>query len=135
VVVAEEGGEGTGGKRTEMGRKAIVPYALYRAHGFFSPHFAEQTGAVTEDLSLFWQALQMMWDMDRSSSRGFSACRGLHVFSHESKLGEAPAQALFERVAIVRRDGVESPRSFTDYSVSVDESGLPKGVTLTRLVG
>lgn len=127
--------EGAGGKETEMGRKAIVPYGLYRAHGFFNPHFAAQSGADQEDLSLFWQALQMMWDADRSSARGMMACRGLYVFSHESSLGNAPAASLFDRVAISRREGVETPRAFTDYQVTVSEDQLPGGVELTRLVG
>jgi CRISPR-associated protein Csd2 len=118
-----------------MGRKALVPYGLYRTHGFFNPHFAAQTGAAEEDLELFWQALQQMWDLDRSSSRGLMACRGLYIFSHESNLGNAPAQALFERVRVSRRDGVDAPRSFGDYRVEVDEANLPAGVTLATLVG
>ena len=133
VVVNEESGEGTGGKRTEMGRKAVVPYALYRAHGFFNPHFAQQTGVDEEDLELFWEALRRMWDHDRSSSRGLMACRGLYVFSHESGLGKAPAHQLFERVRVTRRAHVAAPRSFGDYAVEVDETGLPEGVVLTRL--
>jgi CRISPR-associated protein Csd2 len=134
VVVAEEGGEATG-KQTEMGRKALVPYGLYRAHGFFNPHFAKQTGVTEEDLSLFWQALQQMWDLDRSASRGMLACRGLYIFSHESSLGDAPAHELFERVQIERNGDVIAPRSFRDYFVTVDAADLPAGVTLTRLAG
>jgi CRISPR-associated protein Csd2 len=135
VVVAEGEGVGTAGKQTEMGRKAVVPYGLYRTHGFFNPHFAERTGVTEEDLELFWQALRQMWDLDRSSSRGMMACRGLYVFSHESSLGNAPAQALFERVGVSRCEGVEAPRCFADYRVEIDEADLPSGVTLTRLVG
>ncbi len=134
VAVAEEGGEGTGGKRTEMGRKALVPYGLYLSRGFFNPHFASQSGATPEDLELFWQALQQMWDLDRSSARGMLACQGLYVFSHESPLGNAPAQSLFERVHVARKPGVDAPRSIADYSVGVVEEGLPDGVALTRLV-
>lgn len=133
VVVAEEGGEGTGGKLTEMGRKALVPYGLYRAHGFFNPHFAAQTGLDAEDLDLFWQALQNMWDADRSSARGMMACRGLLVFTHESRLGNAPAHRLFERVT--QHTSATAPRTFADYTVAVDDAALPNGVTLTRLVG
>ncbi len=118
-----------------MARKALVPYGLYRAHGFFNPHFAAQTGVTAEDLDLFWQALQMMWDLDRSASRGMMACRGLYVFSHESNLGNAPAHRLFERIEIQLREGVEAPRAFTDYTVAIDEQGLPLGITLTRLDG
>ena len=118
-----------------MGRKALVPYGLYRTQGFFNPHFAARTGATGEDLELFWQTLQQMWDLDRSSSRGLMACRGLYVFSHESSLGNAPAQTLFERVRASRREKVDAPRSFGDYCVEVDEGDLPAGVALTRLVG
>jgi len=134
IVIAEDTGMGTSGKQTEMGRKALVPYGLYLAHGFFNPHFAAQTGADDEDLSLFWAALQQMWDLDRSSARGLMACVGLYVFSHESKLGNAPAHQLFQGIRVSRRDGVEAPRRFDDYSVEVGDA-LPPGVTLTRLVG
>lgn len=134
VVVAEGSGEGSGGKQTEMGRKSLVPYGLYRAYGFFNPHFAARTGATSEDLALFWQALQMMWDLDRSASRGMLACRGLYIFTHESPLGNAPAHTLFERVAAKLNDGVIAPRRFGDYTVAVGED-MPQGVTLTRLVG
>ncbi len=136
VVVAEEGGDGsTTGKQTEIGRKAIVPYGLYRAHGFFNPHFAERTGASSEDLELFWQALENMWDFDRSASRGLTACRGIYVFSHESKLGNAAAHKLFERVQVSRRPSEMAARRFEDYEVRLDDSNLPQGVALTRLVG
>jgi len=131
VVEGEE--RATGGKVTEMGRKALLPYGLYRTHGFFSPQFAASTGADAGDLELFWNALREMWDLDRSASRGMMACRGLYIFSHESKLGNAPAHKLFERVQVGKRDGVDSPRSFSDYEVSVNETDLPEGVTLTKL--
>jgi CRISPR-associated protein Csd2 len=134
VVVAEDGGETTG-KQTEMGRKALVPYGLYRAHGFFNPHFANQTGTTEEDLALFWQALQQMWDLDRSAARGMLACRGLYVFSHESSLGNAPAHTLFDRVQIERHGDVVAPRSFHNYAVTVTSENLPDKVTLTTLVG
>ncbi len=118
-----------------MGRKPTVPYGLYRAHGFFNPHFAAKTGVGSDDLALFWQALQMMWDLDRSSSRGLMACRGLYVFSHASKLGDAPAHTLFERVGVERRGNGHAPRGFGDYEVRIADSDLPVGVELTRLVG
>lgn len=119
----------------QIGRKSLVPYGLYRAHGFFSPHLAKQTGADTVDLDLFWQALQGMWDLDHSASRGLMSCRGLYVFSHESHLGNAPAHTLFERVAIDRKAEVVAPRSFGDYTVTINNADLPNGVTLTALVG
>jgi CRISPR-associated protein Csd2 len=118
-----------------MGRKTLVPYGLYRAHGFFNPHFARQTGVSAEDLELFWRALQMMWDTDRSASRGMMSCRGLYVFTHESSLGNAPTHTLFERISVARREGVVAPRSFGDYAVSVSGAALPEGITLTTLVG
>ena len=135
VEISDEDGTGQGGKQTEMGRKALVPYGLYKAYGFFNPHFAEQTGIDEEDIDLFWNALVNMWDLDRSSARGLMACRGLYVFSHESKLGNAPAHSLFERVSISSVDGVTAPRSFRDYDVQLDDSEMPEGVGLTTLVG
>jgi len=135
-VSVTETGEAEGlGKRTEMGRKAVLPYGLYLGRGFFSPKFAKDTGATSEDLALFWEALQRMWDLDRSSSRGFMSLRGLYVFTHENPLGNAPSHELFERVRVVRKDGVEAARSFDDHVVTVDDQNLPAGVTLTRVVG
>lgn len=129
--------------RGTMGRKAFVPYGLYRAHGFFVPPFAARTGADEEDLALFWEALQRMWDLDRSASRGELALRGLHIFSHASALGNAPAHKLFDRVVttpVVPTDGgvdVRPPRSFADYTghITVNGDNLPEGVTLTTLEG
>ncbi len=133
VEVADDTGEGKSGKQTEMGRKSIVPYGLYRAHGFFNPHFAERTGMTSDDLELFWMAIQNMWDIDRSSSRGLMACQGLYVFSHDSDLGNAPAHRLFERVRC--HTEATAPRTFKDYNVEVDGDDLPQGITLTPLVG
>ena len=135
VVEGDDGADATGGKRTEMGRKAMVPYGLYKAYGFFNAHFAQQTGVTTDDLEVFWQALQMMWDHDRSAARGLMSCQGLYVFTHESSLGNHPAQRLFERIEVERRPEVEAPRKFGDYTVTVRDADLPAGVTLTRLVG
>jgi CRISPR-associated protein Csd2 len=122
-------------KEREMGRKTLLPYGLYKGQGFFTPHFAKDTGVSSEDLSVFWQALQQMWDLDRSASRGLMACRGLYIFTHKDSIGNAPAHALFERIQVRRKDSVEAPRKFDDYSVTVDEKDLPKDVTLTKLVG
>jgi CRISPR-associated protein Csd2 len=118
-----------------MGRKALLPYGLYRSHGFFTPHFAEDTGVTTEDLELFWTALQNMWEIDHSSARGMMACRGLHVFSHEKALGCAPSHELFSRISVQRKPEKEAPRSFNEYRVTINEERLPEGVSLTRLVG
>ncbi len=132
--VNREDADGQATNYGTMGRKSTVPYGLYRAHGFFNPHFAAKTGADAEDLALFWNALELMWDLDRSASRGEMACRGLYVFSHENKLGNAPAHRLFD---LVRTPPSESaaPRGFADYSIEVDGDGVPGGVTLTTLVG
>jgi len=118
---------------TEMGRKPIVPYGLYQAHGFFNPFFAEMTGVTEEDLEAFWEAMEHLFDLDRSAARGEMAVRGLYVFSHEDAKGNAPAHKLFERVHVKKSDDVETPRKFSDYEVRVDKEGLPKGVTLTEL--
>ena len=136
IVASEDGSDAAAsGKQTEMGRKSLIPYGLYRAHGFFIPPFAAKTGVDADDLALFWQAMRMMWDLDRSSSRGLMACRGLYVFSHASKLGEAPAHTLFEQVSVARRGAGQAPRKFGDYEVRIDDGDLPAGVALSRLVG
>jgi CRISPR-associated protein Csd2 len=116
-----------------IGRKTLVPYGLYRGFGFVNPYFATKTGMDTEDLSVLWEAIQQMWDLDRSASRGLMACRGLYVFSHDDGLGNAPAHVLFDRIQIRRKDGVEAPRRFVDYDVSVSDEKLD-GITLTKLV-
>lgn len=122
-------------KDTEIGRKTLIPYGLYVGRGFFSPHLAQQTGVTAEDLELFWDALLYMWDFDRSASRGTMSPRGLYVFTHEKKYGNAPVHELFERVQPSLNNGVASPRRFSDYTVSVEEENLPEGVTLTRILG
>ncbi len=116
-----------------LGRKPTVPYGLYQGYGFFNPHFAQHTGVDSADLELFWKALVNMWDLDRSSSRGLMACRGLYVFSHESRLGNAPAHRLFEKLVVQRKEDVAVPRRFTDYSVTLDNADLPTGVSVTRI--
>lgn len=135
--VNREEAEGQATNFGTMGRKSTVPYGLYRAHGFFNPHFAEKTGVDGEDLALFWNALEMMWDVDRSASRGEMACRGLYVFSHESKLGNAAAHRLFDRIRTTESEA-DAPRSFSDYAVERPPDGpiegIP-GVTLSTLVG
>jgi CRISPR-associated protein Csd2 len=117
-----------------MGRKALIPYGLYLSHGFYNPFFAQDTGFNGEDLGLFWEALQKMWDLDRSATRGMMACRGLYVFTHADGTGSAPAHVLFDRMSVKRKPEVEAPRAFTDYEVRVNDQDLPSGVTLTGLV-
>jgi CRISPR-associated protein Csd2 len=131
AVTREEDAE----KEREMGRKALVPYGLYKGFGFFNPFFAKQTGFGQGDMSFFWSALQNMWDLDRSASRGLMACRGLYIFSHEAAIGNAPAHSLFERVEIRLKDNAAVPRQFSDYCVTVNDKDLRKGVTLKQLVG
>jgi CRISPR-associated protein Csd2 len=126
-------------KRTEMGRKSIVPYGLYRAHGFYNPYLAnglgkeKETGVTEADLALFWEALSNMFNYDHSAARGEMACRGLYIFSHETAIGNAPAHKLFERIQVCRKPGIESPRHFSDYVVTVDTKGLPEGISLMPL--
>jgi CRISPR-associated protein Csd2 len=113
-----------------MGRKNLIPYGLYRCHGFISAHLANETGFSDDDLTLFWQALAQMFDHDRSASRGTMAPQKLIVFKHATALGNAPAHKLFERVTVVRKPGVDAARSFADYVVTISRDGLPAGVEL-----
>ncbi|WP_425145959.1 type I-C CRISPR-associated protein Cas7/Csd2 [Deinococcus sp.] len=121
-------------KLRTMGRKAYIPYGLYVAHGFYVPAFAASTDFDDADLEMLWQALENMWDLDRSASRGLTACRGLYVFSHSSPLGNAPAHKLLGRVQLKRKADVAVARAFEHYDLMVDEAGLPDGISLTRLV-
>ena len=135
VALSGEGDdEKSSGKQTEMGRKALLPYGLYRGAGFFSPKFAADTGVSKEDMKLVWDALINAWDTDHSASRGMMSCRGLYVFTHENPLGNAPAHILFDKIQIPEIGDAKAPRKFSDYAVSVDEK-MPEGVKLTRLVG
>lgn len=120
-------------KERTMGRKSTVPYGLYRAHGFISAAQARDTGFSDDDQNLLLRALAEMFEHDRSAARGMMSTRGLYVFEHDSELGSAPAHALFDRVRVTRV--AEAPRSFSDFNVQVDEDGLPRGVTLRRVMG
>ena len=120
-------------KGTEMGRKYIVPYGLYRAEGYVSANLARKvTGFSEEDLQLLWQAILNMFENDHSAARGKMAVRELIVFKHESELGNAPAYKLFDAVQVERREGVDVPRRYGDYIVTVDEN-LPAGVSCERM--
>ncbi len=129
VTTKEESEKQDGGNRT-MGRKEIVPYALYVAHGFISPHLAAQTGFSKADLELLWQSLNMMFEHDHSAARGEMSSRKLVVFEHESMLGNAPAHALFDRVKIDRKDQAKPARQYADYLVTFDKENLPAGITV-----
>ncbi|MCC7130145.1 MAG: type I-C CRISPR-associated protein Cas7/Csd2 [Anaerolineae bacterium] len=119
-------------KERTMGRKHIVPYALYRVEGYVSAKLANDptkgTGFSEEDLELFWKALEEMFEHDRSAARGKMATRKLIVFKHESDLGNALAHKLFELVKVERKPEANPPRSFGDYDVIVDRTGVPQGV-------
>lgn len=140
-------GEPEGDARVDnrtMGRKHIVPYALYRAHGFVSAKLAERTGFSAEDLDLFWEAAASMFEHDRSAARGEMAARRLIVFRHGSPLGNAPAHKLFDRVGVRRViagephaidgriDNYPPARAFSDYDIHVDTDGLPDGVEIVE---
>ena len=131
AVATEKEAEEQGGDNRTMGRKALIPYGLYRGHGFFSAPFAKQTGVSSADLQVFWEALMGMWDHDHSASRGLMSCRGLYVFSHENGLGNAPAHQLFDRLELRLRDGVPTPRRYADYVVTLNRE-MPDGVRLPR---
>jgi CRISPR-associated protein Csd2 len=147
AVTTEREAEKQEGDNRTMGRKFTVPYGLYRVHGFVNPHLGAQTGFNQngEDLELFWTALQQMFELDRSASRGEMAPQALIVFEHDSPLGNAPANKLFERVRVDRRKMPEDAstngdtnrdwkpaRSFADYLVTVNEADLPSGITIHR---
>lgn len=122
-------------KSTEMGRKYIVPYALYRVDGYISANLARKvTGFSEDDLALLWQSIINMFEYDRSAARGNMAVRELIVFKHASELGNAPAYKLFDTVSVKRKDGVVTARSYNDYEVEVAEEKLPEGVSCTRMI-
>lgn len=131
-------------KKTEMGRKHIVPYGLYRVEGYISANLANKeitlknnpnktsyyTGFSEEDLELFWDALVNMFEFDRSASRGKMSSRKLFIFKHESPLGNAHAQTLFDLIKVERKDDKEVARSFSGYVVNVDRDAIPEGIQL-----
>lgn len=127
VTTEREAEKQEGGNRT-MGRKELVPYGLYVAHGFVSPYLARQTGFSHGDLELLWKALEQMFEHDRSAARGEMTTRKLVVFEHESALGNAPAHRLFERLRVDRKDPSKPPRRYEDYEVTLDSDKLPQGI-------
>ena len=133
AVATEREAEKQSGDNRTMGRKATVPYGLYVCYGFISANLAQQTGFSEEDLEIFWDALKNMFDVDRSAARGLMSAQKLFVFKHDSELGNAPANKLFDLVKVKKVcDGV--PRSFSDYTVTIDKEGLPSNVTVDELI-
>jgi len=130
VETAKEAEKQDGGNRT-MGRKFLVPYALYRLDGYVSAPFAQQTGFSDEDLEMLWTSLVNMFDQDHSASRGKMSARKLVVFRHDCKLGNAPAQKLFDLISVNKKADCEGPaRAFADYAIEVDAAQVPQGVEL-----
>lgn len=136
AVETEKEAKAQSGDNRTMGRKHIVPYALYRAEGFISAHLAnggKGTGFSEDDLELLWQSLANMFDHDHSAARGKMSARGLVVFKHQDALGNAPAHRLFDAVKINRATSEDAPaRSFADYEVSIDQSAIMDGVTIDQ---
>lgn len=133
AVATEKEAEKQGGDNRTMGRKATVPYGLYVCHGFISANLAKQTGFSEEDLALFWDALKNMFDVDRSAARGLMSAQKLIVFKHDSVLGNAPANKLFDLVKVEKKCA-DAPRSFSDYTVTIDKNSLPTGVTVEEMI-
>ena len=124
-----------GNKSTEMGRKNIVPYGLYRVEGYISANIARKvTGFSEEDLELLWEAIINMFEHDHSAARGKMAVRELIVFKHSKELGDCPAYKLFEAVEVTRKDGILYPRKYQDYEVIVHEGQIPETVEMIRKI-
>ncbi len=128
AVATEAEAEKQGGDNRTMGRKNTIPYGLYVARGFVSPHLAAQTGFSQEDLELLWQALNNMFEHDRSAARGLMTTRKLIIFEHESALGSASAQSLFDLVSIQRKDETKPPRAYDDYDLKI--ASPPQGIKI-----
>ena len=133
AVATEKEAEKQGGDNRTMGRKATVPYGLYVCHGFISANLANQTGFSEDDLALFWDALKNMFDVDRSAARGLMSAQKLIVFKHDSILGNAPANKLFDLVK-VEKECEGAPRKFEDYQVTINKDKLPAGVTVEEMI-
>lgn len=122
-------------KNTEMGRKSIVPYGLYRAEGYVSANLARRvTGFSEEDLELLWEAIINMFEIDHSAARGKMAVRELIVFQHSKELGDCPAYRLFDAVEVRKKEGVEYPRQYQDYMVQIHEDRIPDSVQVKRMI-
>lgn len=130
AVTTKEEAEKQGGDNRTMGRKFTVPYGLYLAHGFVSAPLAHQTGFLETDLELLWEALEKMFEHDHSAARGLMGTRKLIIFEHSSKMGDAPAQQLFDAITVKRKDESKPAREFSDYTVMIAKEKIPQSVTL-----
>ena len=134
AVATEAEAEKQGGDNRTMGRKFTIPYGLYRAYGFVSAPLAKQTGFSQEDLNLFWEALQNMFENDRSAARGLMSTRRIIIFEHSSLMGNASAHELFDRVKVERStDPTKPARDFSDYRVMLDGQELKEFKTLVSV--
>jgi CRISPR-associated protein Csd2 len=124
AVTTEEDAIKQSGDNRTMGRKFTIPYGLYQTHGFISAPLANQTGFSQEDLALFWEALQNMFEHDRSAARGLMSAQRLIIFEHASPMGNKPVQELFGRLAVEQKDKDVPARSFSDYKVLLDGEEL-----------
>nr|WP_319476792.1 type I-C CRISPR-associated protein Cas7/Csd2 [Marispirochaeta aestuarii] len=132
AVATQQEAEKQGGDNRTMGRKFTIPYGLYRAHGFVSAPLAKQTGFSQEDMELFWEALQNMFEHDRSAARGLMSSRRLIIFEHSSAMGNKPAQELFDRITSSRKtDG--PARNFSDYGIELDGKELAEFKTVVAV--
>lgn len=130
AVTTKEEAEKQGGDNRTMGRKFTVPYGLYRANGFVSASLANQTGFSEDDLALFWESLENMFEHDRSAARGLMGTRKLIVFEHTSKMGNAPVQQLFDAITVKRKDEGKPARDFSDYVITIAEDRIPNSVSM-----
>lgn len=130
AVTTEADAEKQGGDNRTMGRKFTVPYGLYRAHGFISAPLANQTGFSDSDLALLWEALESMFDHDRSAARGLMGTRKVIIFEHSSKMGDISVQKLFDTVNVKRKDESKPARDFSDYVISLDKDKIPQSIKL-----
>ena len=122
-------------KSTEMGRKNIVPYGLYRVEGYISANLARKvTGFSEEDLDLLWEAIINMFENDHSAARGKMAVRELIVFNHSKELGDCPAYKLFDAVEVRKKEEIEYPRKYQDYTVQIHEEMIPDSVEMKRMI-
>jgi CRISPR-associated protein Csd2 len=123
-------------KERTMGRKFTIPYGLYKAHGFVNPYLAKQTGFTDDDLELLFKAFENAFQFDQSAARpaGSMNPRALIVFKHDNELGKAPSHKLFDAVSVKKKDGVEVPRSFSDYEVTIDRAAIPEGIEVIERI-